>query len=245
MNLNPLTLPMAEAARETNYVVTLLVSAGVVVILAALLAIPAIRTASGAGSSGRPKRWASVATALAALVLPVFVGGQATAHAIDRLDDFTSAPDICTSDALSQDRIAVFITSPPDPDAYSASSYARCDWERSGDDDGEAAQLEIYVSRYDDSRAAGRSVQRDKDRAERDGKTVVAVQLGDEGIRRWYDGTIDSEDTSGVALKIRIDNVVLEAKFDQAESLGTPDSDKLETLATELVREIESRKPRR
>lgn len=245
MNLKPLILPMAEAAPETNYVVTLLVSAGVVVILAALLAIPAIRTVSHAESTGRPKRWASVVTALAALIIPVFAGSQATVRYLDSLDDFTSAPDICTSDALSQDRVAEFITDVPDRDAYSSSRYARCSWEDIGDDTDNAVGLEIYLSKYDDSGAAADRLSHEKESAESDGESVLPLQLGDEGIRHRYDGLISSKDTSGVAAEVRIDNLVLQAEFEEGEALGTPDPDQLETLVTELVREIESQKPRR
>jgi hypothetical protein len=122
---------------------------------------------------------------------------------------------------------------------------APVEWERIGGDDGDAVGLEINLDKYDDSHAAARNLEDEKARAERDGETVVTVELGDEGIRRWYDGSISSEDTLGVAMEIRIENLVLEAEFDQAESLGEPDADKLEALATELVREIESRKPSR
>lgn len=227
---------------DTDNVVTTLVSAGIVVIVTALLAIPAVRTASTTASSGRPKRWALVATCVAALILPTFVGVQATVYYIDGLDDFTSVPDICTSDALSEDRVAEFVGSSPEPDAYTGSSYARCDWRRAEDD---VADLQIDVDLYDNSRAAARSMQKEGDRLERDGKTTIDVQLGDEGFRHWYDGTINSEDTAGVSVEVRVENVVLEADFDHAEDLGAPDADKLETLVSELVRELESRQPQR
>jgi hypothetical protein len=223
------------------YVVTTLVGAGVVATVAALLGIPAVRAASST-----PKRWVPVTTAAVALVLPVFVGVQATVHYIDSLDDFTSAPDICSVEALSQDSVAKFITDPPAVEAYSSSSYASCDWELIGDDDDNATELEITVDRYDDSRAAARNLQYGRDRAEDDGKTIVPLQLGDEAIRRAYDGMISSKDTLGIAVEVRIDNVVLEVEFDRGEALGgEPDAYQVEALATELVREIESQQPHR
>jgi hypothetical protein len=230
---------------DGNYIITLLVGAGVVVIVAALLGLPTGRVASATEVSEPPKRWVPVATTSAALVIPVLVGVQATVHYVEGLDDFTAVPNICASDELSQDRIAEFITSPPEPDPYATSTYVRCTWERIGGAHGEAAELEINLDKYGDSRVAARILQTSKERAERDGKFAVPLQLGDEGIRRPYDGMINSEDTLGVAVEVRIENVVLEVEFDQAESLGSPDSEKVEALATELVREIESQKPNR
>ncbi|WP_132147105.1 bifunctional serine/threonine protein kinase/MFS transporter [Kribbella antiqua] len=226
-----------------NYVIMTLAGAGIVVVVAALLGIPAVRAAS---ISGRPKRWAPATTAAVALVLPVVVGVQATVHYVDSLDDFTSAPDICSVDALSQDSVAKFITDPPAVDAYSNADHARCHWTLIGDDGDNSAELRIIVNTYANSRAAGH-LQYGRDMAERDGKTIVPLQLGDEAIRRSYDGMITSKDnTLGIAVEVRIDNLVLEVDFERGEALGgEPDADQVEALAAELVREIESQKPRR
>jgi hypothetical protein len=51
--------------------------------------------------------------------------------------------------------------------------------------------------------------------------------------------------TRGNSFLVRVDNVVLRADFDQSKALGVPDSSMLETLATELTRELESRQPNR
>jgi hypothetical protein len=223
-----------------NYVVVLLVGSGVIVVVAALLAIPAVRRASTV--NGRPKPLALVATVLAALVLPAFAGVRGTVYYVDGLDDFTTPPAICKSDALSQDSVAEFMDNPPEVDSYSSSSYVRCSWEREADD---PAELEIYLSMEDNSRAAADSIQSRTRSAESDGDTIISVQLGDEGIRHTFDSYISSQDTRGVEFEIRIDNLVLEASFERAEALGAPDSDQLAALVTELVQEIESEKPSR
>ncbi|WP_405069440.1 hypothetical protein OG558_06805 [Kribbella sp. NBC_01510] len=98
---------------------------------------------------------------------------------------------------------------------------------------------------YDDSRAAARRIQRDRDEAESDGEAVVDLQVGDDALRRTFDGSIGADDSLGYAVEVRIDNVLLEAEFDQSATLGRPDSDALEALAADLVREIGSRQPHR
>jgi hypothetical protein len=227
------------AASNTNYVVETLVTVGGVVVAASLLAIPAVRSLNE-----RSKRGALVATVIAMLIIPLLTASRATVYYIEGLDDFTSVPDLCTSDAVSQDQVAQLIASPPEPEVDSYSTSVTCDWKRSSDDDGDAAELNLDLSKYSNSREAVRSFQDDKEYYDREG-TVLDIELGDEAFRRWYDGSIDSEDTLGVAYVIRIDNVILEAEFDHSKSLGEPDPDKLETLATDLVRELENEKPTR
>jgi hypothetical protein len=237
-------LPAAEAGVDAgNYILAILVSAGLVVMVVALLSIPAVRTVPG----GPRKRWAQVVSALVALVIPVFIGGQATVHYIDGLNDFTAVPAICASDSLSQDRVADFISSPPEPEENSDADHASCDWERTADaeDGSDAAELYIRLRMYDDSRVAADRIQSPAESAQRDGEAVVDLQLGDDAVRRTFDGAIGDEDSRGVAVEVRIDNVVLSAKFEHSAGLGTPDPDNLEALATELAREIERRQPDR
>lgn len=234
-------MPLAAAAG--NYVTPLLICVGVLVTLAALLALPAVRGATG--PTEPRKRSALVAAVSAALVIPALAGGQATVHYIDGLNDFTDLPGLCASSVVGQDRIAQFIEGPPGPKQYSSSRRVSCTWQRTGGDDGDPSELEVELVKLENSRAATRRLQSSKDGAESDGKSVVALQLGDEGFRRSYDSYINSKNTLGVAIEVRIDNVVLTAEFEQAESLGAPDSATLHALATDLVRLVESEKPNR
>ncbi|MFI7061842.1 protein kinase [Kribbella sp. NPDC050124] len=226
-----------------DYITPLLMGSGVVVLVAALLAIPVVRSASTAPG----KRWAAVVTFVVALVLPVFVGFQATARYVDRQDDFTAVPDVCGADILSEDRIAEFIESPPEPVRNSYTNEISCQWQRVDDEDeyGNAAELYVNVKKYDDSRAAASRLQAERDDADGDGDTIVEVQLGDDAVRTTDDDASAPEDLDGYSYLIRIDNVVLRADADQAQALGMPDSGRLESLATDLAREIESRHPNR
>jgi hypothetical protein len=221
---------------DGNYVVPVLSVAGFVVIGAALIAVPALK------SAGPPKRGALVAIVISGLLVPLFFAAQAGVRYVEGMDDFTAVPDICGTDAVSQQRVGALIADPPEPENNSYTSSAMCDWKHSGDDDHPAAELNLYLTRYRDSRRAARELDSERNR---DGEVVVDVQLGDEGVRRWYDGSIDQQDTSGLALEVRIDNVVLEAEFDHSESLGEPNQAALESFVAELVREIQSQKPSR
>lgn len=223
---------------DGNYIVPVLSVAGFVVIGAALIAVPALT------SAGPRKRGALVATVIAGLAVPLFVAGRAGVGYVERMDDFTAVPNICAMDAASQERVGALISDPPEPEVDSYTSSVTCDWRRSasdGDDD-HAAELNLDLTKYRDAGRAAAVLERERNR---DGEVVVDVQLGDEGIRRWYDGSIDQEDTTGLALEVRIDNVVLEAEFDHSESLGEPNQAALEALVADLVREVRSQKPSR
>jgi len=220
-----------------NYIVPILAGAGVVVVVAALLTIPAVRSAPTA----KAKRWASFVTTSAALVIPVLVGIQATVHYVEGLDDFTSMPDICSSDALSQEQIANFIEDPPEVDTDSASSYSRCTWRREGDD---RAELQIYLSMDGNSRDADRAMQRSRSSAD-SGETITELQAGDDAFRHPYDSYLTDEATLGVIVIIRLDNVILEVSLEQADTEGRPDSTVVEALATEVTQEIADQQPHR
>lgn len=219
---------------DGNYVSPILVTAGALVVVAGLLGIPAM----GAAPAAQPRPLAKVATAIAALVIPVVVGGLTIVRYVDSLDDFAAAPNICTSDVLPDDRIAQLVENPPEPQINDGSSYLNCTWQRS------TAELHVEVTREDNSRDAAGFIQSKKESAAEDGDTVTDLQLGDEGIRRSVDTylTGSGDDALGVAVVVRIDNLVLEAELDQPAADGTPDADELEALATELVQEIETRR---
>jgi hypothetical protein len=222
----------------SNYLVTLLVGAGVVVVAAAVLAIPAVRSAPTA----KVKRWAPLATTSAALVIPVLVGVQTGLHYLDDRDNFTSIPDICTSSVLSQEQIAQFIEDPPAADPYSSTSYSTCTWQRIGDD---RAKLEIYLDKYDNSRAANRLMQGRRSSAEDDSETVTELQVGDDAFWHPFDSYLNSEDTLGVGVEIRLGNLVLEVELERADTKGAPDAASLQALATELAQELASQRPHR
>ncbi|MGW1340268.1 protein kinase domain-containing protein [Kribbella sp. NPDC002412] len=226
-----------------DYITPLLISAGVAVLVAGLLGIPAIRSVP----NPQAKRWAPIATFLVALVLPVFAGFHATSRYLDSRDDFTAVPDVCGSDILSEDRVAEFIEDPPDPVKNAYSSEISCQWQRN-DDEGEygnAAALYVSVKKYDDSRAAAARLQAEREDAGRDGDTTADLQLGDDAVRTTDDDASAPEDLDGYSYLVRIDNVVLRADADQAQALGLPDRARLETLATNLTREVENRRPSR
>lgn len=227
--------PKAKPVWGGDYLTTPLIGSGGVVIAVALLAILALR-----GTNEPSKRWGLVATVIAALVLPVFAGGRATVRYVDGLNDFTALPDICASDGLSQDRVARFTETPLERPASSDPESVRCTWEGSGDTN---AQLEINLTKWDDSRSASRRL-KSKDAAPDGGAETIHV--GDKGIRYSYDGfRYPGGATLGVGVSSRIDNVLLSVRFDQSEALGAPDLAQLQALASELVQEIESHKPRR
>ncbi|MFI6673650.1 protein kinase [Kribbella sp. NPDC050470] len=228
---------------DDNYVLRLLITAGIVVTLAALLAIPAVRSAATT-----PVRRSTLAAAVVvALVIPVVVGVQATVRYVDSLDDFTAVPDVCGSSVLSEDRVAEFVADPPEPDKNAYANEISCQWQRL-DDEGEygnAAELYINVKRYDDSSAAAARLQAERDDAGRDGDAVDEVQLGDDAVRTTDDDGSAPEDLDGYSYLVRIDDVVVRADADQAQGLGLPDYATLEKLATDLTSEIESRRPSR
>ncbi|TDO49655.1 protein kinase-like protein [Kribbella sp. VKM Ac-2571] len=225
---------------DGNYIVGVLSVAGFVVIGAALIAVPALKPA------GPPKRGALIATVTAGLLAPLFVAGQAVAGYVGRLDDFKSAPDVCSFDVLSGDRINQVMGSSPDPENNSSGDFIDCDWKRSDESEGkDAAEFEVELIRYDTERGAVREMQRDRESATDLGKTVTDLSLGTESFRRPYDGTIDSEDTIGLTVQVRVENLVLELDLDQSESLGAPAPARLEALAADLTRELESRQPKR
>ena len=124
----------------------------------------------------------------------------------------------------------------------SGSSYTRCTWRREGDN---GAQLEIYLSKYDNSRTANRLMQQGRSSAEEDGDTVTELQVGDDAFGHPFDSYISSADTRGVAVEIRIDNLILEVEQQQISAQGGPDKSAVGALATELAREIASQKPSR
>ncbi|GAB3431793.1 hypothetical protein GCM10027569_79590 [Flindersiella endophytica] len=220
-----------------NYVLGILVTVGVLVVIVGLLVIPAV----AAGDTEPPRRGARIATAIAALVIPVLAGGQALARYIDSLDDFTSVPNICATYVVSQEQVAKFIADPPERETSEGSEpgYVSCDWRRTS---GDVAELGLDVTKYDNEREAAHELQSEREQADEDGETLVDFELGDEATRRWYDSSIDSEDTDGVVLLVRIDNLVLEVDFERSADLGTLQEADSVALATELVRAIESRR---
>lgn len=246
----------AEAPFDGNYPGGALVTAGAVVMLAGLLALPALSASHdalpgpdgpevSADATGRRRRWsARLGAVLVLLVIPLLVGLRAQAQHIDRQDDFTTLPDICTSDTLSQERVAQLIPEPPEPEVDSGSNYLGCRWVVAGGADS-AFELDVEAVRHDDSADAVQNIRSDRDYGEDDGQTVTSLPLGDEAIRYPYDGSIESTGTLGVSVVVRIDNVVLEVDFDQAEALGSPEAASVETLAGELVQEIEDQQPSR
>jgi hypothetical protein len=227
-----------DPSDEGRGVVTPLIGSGGVVIAVVLLAILAVRAAAGTGANEPPKRWGLVATVTAALVLPVFAGARATVRYVDGLNDFTALPDICASNTLSQDRLAKFIETPRKGAGLSWPEELECAWDNSGDDN---AQFEIHLTKWDDSRSASRRLKK----KEAGGRGGENIHVGDKGIRYSYGGFRYPAKTLGVAVVSRIDNVLLSVSFEQAEALGAPDSAQLQTLASELVQEIKTQKPRR
>jgi hypothetical protein len=224
----------AERLTPDIYVVAILLTAGLVVVVASLLAIPAVRELRESS-----KRWVPIATAIAALVLPVVIGGQSLARYVDSLDDFTSAPDICESDVLTETRVAELIPDPPVPDTESDDDDVFCTWTASG------VELHIELNKEDDSRTAADRLRKRQENREQYGTTVTPLPLGDKGIRYPSDELIDAEDALGTTVMVRFDNLVLELTFAQPEELGTPSSAEAEALAAELVRELEPRQPDR
>ncbi|TWD79663.1 serine/threonine protein kinase [Kribbella amoyensis] len=227
---------------DGNYVMVALVGAGLIVLLAALRGIIAIWLATSGGPGEPRKPWAPVTTTAAALVIPALVGGLTIVRYIEGRDDFTTVPNLCESKVLTTKRIAELIPDQRSQDGYKGEGSSRCEWERSGDS---AAGVGAYLRMYDSSRSAARRIGGAKSSAEKDDETVATVDLGDQAIRHGFDGSIDSEDTRGVSLVVRIDNLVLEADFDHVESLGDPDPIPLQTLVTDLVQEIENQRPNR
>lgn len=220
---------------DGDYLVVLLVGTGVIVMAAALLAIPALRSAPVA----RGRRWVPLGTSVAALVLPVFVGVQATVQYVDGLDDFSTTPAICASPILSQQRVAKYMDNPPPADKTSDSDYVSCSWERYFDGD----RLDISLEKYDNSRAADRRIQSSRRSAEEDGETVAGLGLGDRSFRQSFDSSIGSEDTEGISVLVRVDNLVLETELEHTGN--RPDPATVEQLATELTQELQLQHPQR
>jgi hypothetical protein len=81
--------------------------------------------------------------------------------------------------------------------------------------------------------------------AEEDGDTITAFEVGDEAFRHPFDSYLNSEDTLGVGVEIRIDNVILEVELEQADSKGAPAASEVQSLATTLARQLESHQPHR
>ena len=225
-----------------NYVAAVLIAAGVLVVATSLLTLPAVRSLPQSGV----RRRLPVTTVSAALVIPTLVAVVAGVQYVGRLDDFTSTPDICSFDVLSPERIEQVMDSSPEPENDSFDDYVDCDWKRETDSDGkDAAELKVELLRYDDTRGAERAMGRDRDTARDLGKSVTDLSLGDDSFRRPYDGTIGSEDTLGLSVEVRVENLILELDLDQSESRGAPSASTLEALAADLTRELESRQPQR
>ncbi|TWD79664.1 serine/threonine protein kinase [Kribbella amoyensis] len=217
---------------DGNYIGTVLVGAGVAVTLVALWGIRALRKAS---ATEPRRRWAAAATTACALLVPVLVGAVVAARSLDSRDDFTTAPDICTPNIVTKERIAKVMPDPPSVDRTLDPSNIGCRWSKTGDD---AARLDVSLSQYDDSRDAHSSLSRERSSAESENESVVGLDLGDEAIRCSFDDSIDSVDTRGTSVTVRVDNLVLEVGYERAESLGAPAPDALQALAADLVEEI-------
>jgi len=225
-------------AYDGNVVTTILGGAGLVAVLAALLAIPAVRSTP----TKRVGRWAAVVSTSAALVLPVIIGVQSIVHDIEGRDDFTSLPSICSWSSLSQAGVARYIDDPPEPDAFTGTSSVDCTWERIGDD---RAELEVYVTMHDNSRDAKRRMSSRQQSAEDDGHRVTSLTYGDQSYWYLYDSYLNSEDTLGVGVEIRIDNVVIETKLERADDKGSPPAAEVQALAADLARQVAQHKPQR
>jgi membrane protein YdbS with pleckstrin-like domain len=225
--------------RELNYVEIALAAGGVLIVLTALLTIPAIRVVRTPNDKRRPV----LALAAPAVVIPVIVAVMLGIGYVSRLNDFTAAPDICTSSNLAADRIEEILGGSPEKDGDDGEHYVTCSWTHLDDDS--SKELEVDVDVYDDGRSAGRVLERHRKLAADDGKTLAELQLGDESIRRGYAGYIESHDSTGLSVEVRIENLVLEVSLDHGEALGSPDPAQLEALADELSQEIKSRQPNR
>jgi tRNA A-37 threonylcarbamoyl transferase component Bud32 len=233
-------LEPASALFGGNYVVGILVTVGALVVIAGLLAIPAL----AAGDTEPSKPAAKVATAVAALVIPVLLGGQAVVRYVEGFDDFTALPNICATDVVSQEQVTAFFADPPErvTQEGTGTQHIFCEWRQTS---GDVAGLRLDVTLYESSRRAARELQFERDQAEEDEDTLIDIELGEEAVRHWYDSSIDSEDTLGVAIEVRIENLVLEVEFDRSAALGPLDEKDAMALASDLVREVEGERPSR
>ncbi|MGW7679498.1 protein kinase domain-containing protein [Kribbella sp. NPDC054772] len=223
---------------DLNYVQVILTAGGAIVVVAALLTISAIRSARSAEDARPPGVLTSVLFVIPVVVAIVFGIGY-----VARMNDFTTLPDICGWDTLSEDQVRELTGGSPEADNDASDSWVDCDWKRVGDDD--SAELEVELTKYEDVSSAKRTLQQSRETAAELGKTVAELSLGDESFSRPYDGSIDSEDTLGRSVYVRIENIVLEVALDQSESRGAPSTSDIESVADELTSKLENVQPHR
>ncbi|MGW7679497.1 protein kinase domain-containing protein [Kribbella sp. NPDC054772] len=223
--------------RDFNYVEAILAAGGVLIVLTALLTIPAIRGAQ----TPNDRRPPPAVLVPAAVVIPVVVAIVWGIGFVARLNDFTSTPDTCGSAILSDKRVQAVLGGSGGEDGYDGDDYVRCSWENLDGDS--STELEVDVDRYDGVAEAKQVMQRHRTRTTVDGKSHAELQLGDESFRRGYAGSIASHDSTGLSVEVRIENVVLEVTLEHGEDLDSPDPAKVEALADELSREIKSQQP--
>ncbi|MEV6891331.1 serine/threonine-protein kinase [Kribbella sp. NPDC051137] len=193
--------------------------------LTALVALPTLRRTR----LPRAPRAGVVTTVVILLVIPILVAVRSTVYAVQALDDFERAPDICTSTALSQKAVAVLLPDPPDLDESTYSDSVDCTWSR----DDSVGGLWITVYRYGNERIAARRI---AERKHDDGG--VLLDLADGGLRQ-SDSYSDSAECTVV---VRIDNLLLKLELTRPSDAGEPDAQQLITLAEDLLPDIQSQR---